>query len=105
MSTGDQPVGMDADALAVTGHNFRSSAGAIKDHAQKVVDSIVDKAHVGAGHADEGGKIANGLREVEAWLNEWSEATKRTGDAIGQDVVTISEVDTQNSNETQKAAS
>ena len=105
MSTGDQPVGMEADALAVTGHNFRSSAQAIKEHAPKVVNNIVDKAHVGAGHADEGGKIAEGLRAVEAWLNEWSEATKRTGDAIGQDVVAISEVDTQNSNETQKAAS
>lgn len=105
MSTGDQPVGMDADALDATGNRFRASAGVIGGQAGKVAGSLVGKAHVGAAYAEEGGAIENGLREVETWLKDWAEATQLTGEAIGRDVVEFSDVDAENAGETQKAAS
>ncbi|WP_327149702.1 hypothetical protein [Nocardia sp. NBC_01329] len=105
MSTGDQPVGMQPDALEKMGADFCTSAGVIKSQATKVADNIIGKAHVGAAYESEGAKIEAGLREVESWLNDWAEATELTGDAIGQDVVSMSTVDKENSDGTQKAAS
>ncbi|WP_328388234.1 hypothetical protein [Nocardia sp. NBC_00416] len=105
MSTGDQSVGMQPDALAKMGADFCTSAGVIKSQATKVADNIIGKAHVGAAYESEGVKFESGLREVESWLNDWSEATDLTGQAIGRDVVSISNVDKENSGETQKAAS
>ncbi len=105
MSTGDQPVGMDADALGVMGNSFRTSAGVIKGQATKVAGDIIEKAHVGAAYATEGGELESGLREIEHWLNDWAEATQLTGQAIGDDVVKFSNVDDENASETGKAAS
>ncbi|MEV3962677.1 hypothetical protein AB0M34_17535 [Nocardia sp. NPDC050193] len=105
MSTGDQPVGMQADALEKMGADFCTSAGVIESQATKVADNIIGKAHVGAAYESEGVKLEAGLREVESWLKDWAEATDLTGDAIGRDVVAMSDVDRENSDQTEQAAS
>ncbi|MBF6350554.1 hypothetical protein IU448_16255 [Nocardia flavorosea] len=105
MSTGDQPVGMDADALGVMGNSFRTSAGVIKGQATKIAGDIIEKAHVGAAYAKEGGDLESGFREIEKWLNDWAEATQLTGEAIGDNIVEFSTVDDENAGETDKAAS
>lgn len=106
MSTGDQPVGMEADALGKLGNDFCGSAGVIKDQARKVADNIIPPSATGFAYiGDQGKNIDNGLRKIETWLNDWAEATDLIGEAIGQDVVTYSNVDKENANQTQQAAS
>lgn len=105
MSTGDQSVGMDADALGKLGNEFCGRAGVIKDQAKKVADNFIPPSAAGFAYiGDQGKNIDSGLRKIETWLNDWAEATDLIGEAIGQDVVTYSNVDKENSDNTQQAA-
>ncbi|WP_280462499.1 hypothetical protein [Nocardia carnea] len=106
MSTGGQPVGMDPDALGKMGNDFCGSAGVLRDQAKKVGENIIGASATGFAYVEAQGKdIENGLRAIETWLNDWAEATDLTGEAIGQDVVTYSNVDKENASQTQQAAS
>lgn len=105
MSTDDQPVGMQADSLEALGLDFVTSAGVIKDQATKVAQNIVAAADTGYAYIDTQGKnIESGLRRVESWLNEWYQATELTGETIGQNVISMTTVDKENSDKTQQAA-
>ncbi|WP_157224229.1 hypothetical protein [Nocardia paucivorans] len=104
MSTG-QPVGMEPDALGKMANDFRSSASVVKAQGEKVSTNMVGPGDVGHAYSEKGKRIQSGLEAVQAWLNNWSEATDLTGDAIGQSVVEFSNVDRENANQNQKAAS
>lgn len=96
---------MQADALGKLANDFRGSAGVVKDQAEKVSDNLVGPGDVGHNYTEKGKRIQSGLEAVRAWLDDWSEATELTGEAIRQSVVTYSNVDRENANETRKAAS
>ncbi|MEU1984319.1 hypothetical protein [Nocardia sp. NPDC019395] len=105
MSTGDQSVGMDGPALTKMANDMRTSAGVVKGQVGSVVDHMVGSADTGFAYKTQGDNIHAGLETVQAWLNDWSEATQLSGDAMGQTVLEISTVDQENAVGTQQAAS
>jgi hypothetical protein len=105
MSTGDQSVGMDAAAVANLASNMRDSAGELNDQVQVVAGRMVAPADTGFAYKAQGDAIHNGLLAVQQWLKDWSEATRLTGDAMGQNVTSVTSVDRVNSENTEQAAS
>jgi hypothetical protein len=105
MSTGDQTVGMQGDALVGLANNMRTSADVVKGEAGGVAGSMIAPADTGAEYKKQGDAVHAGLEAVQQWLNDWSEATQLTGDAMGQTVIDFSTVDKENAANTQQAAS
>ncbi|MFI1463105.1 hypothetical protein [Nocardia carnea] len=105
MSTGDQSVGMDGPALTKLANDMRASAGEVKTQVGSVVKNMVGSGDTGFAYEAQGNQIHAGLEAVQAWLNDWSEATQLSGDAMGQTLLEISTVDQENSASTQQAAS
>lgn len=105
MSTGDQTVGMQSDAVVSLANKMRTSAGVVKGQAGSFADSMVGPADTGAEYKKQGDAIHAGLEAVQKWLNDWAEATQLTGDAMGQTVIEFSDVDRENAANTQQAAS
>ncbi|NUP27227.1 MAG: hypothetical protein HOQ44_11140 [Nocardia sp.] len=105
MSTGDQSVGMQGDALVALANDMRTSAAVIEDQAKSVARSPIAPADTGAAYKAQGDAIHAGIAAVEKWLGDWSEATQLTGDAMGQTVIEMSDVDQENAGRTQQAAS
>ncbi|WP_063061760.1 hypothetical protein [Nocardia sienata] len=105
MSTGDQTVGMQGDALVSLANNMRTSAEVVKGQVQGVAGNMVGPADTGFAYKTQGDVIHSGLEVVQQWLNDWSEATQLTADAMGQTVIEMSTVDKENSDNTQQAGS
>ncbi|MGI5223174.1 hypothetical protein [Nocardia sp. CA-290969] len=106
MSTGDQPVGMDSDAVVNLASNLRDSADAVKRQVQGVADNMIAPTDTGFAYKKtQGDAIHNGLLTVQQWLKDWAEATQLTGDAIGQNAISVTTVDKVNSENTEQAAS
>lgn len=105
MSTGDQTVGMQGDALVSLANNMRISADVVKGEVPGVAANMVAPGDTGVAYKTQGDAIHAGLEAVQQWLNDWSEATQLTGDAMGQTVVEMSTVDKENSDNTRQAAS
>lgn len=105
MSTGDQPVGVDSPALVNMANDMRDSAQTVKGQVTRIADNMVGSADTGFAYKKQGDDIHAGMEAVQAWLNDWSEATQLSGDAMGQMELAVTTVDQVNSDNTQQAAS
>ncbi|MEU4315697.1 hypothetical protein [Nocardia sp. NPDC024068] len=105
MSTGEQTVGMQSDAVVSLANKMRTSAGEVKNQVGQVAGNMIAPGDTGFAYKAQGDAIHAGLDAVQQWLNDWSEATQLTGDAMGQTVIEMSTVDKENSDKTQQAAS
>ncbi|WP_459547973.1 hypothetical protein [Nocardia sp. X0981] len=97
--------GMQSEALVGLANNMRASADAVKSQVTSIAGSMIVPADTGFGYKAQGDAIHAGLEAVQQWLDDWSEATQLTGDAMGQTVVELSTVDQENAANTQQAAS
>ncbi|AVH20629.1 hypothetical protein [Nocardia cyriacigeorgica] len=98
-------VGVKTGELGKLGNDLRSSAAVIKDQVKKVADNLVGPSVVGRHYSTEGRDIQTGLEAVKKWLEDWAEAGSISGDTIGANIVSISNVDEQNATDTTKAGS
>ncbi|WP_327112782.1 hypothetical protein OHB12_29675 [Nocardia sp. NBC_01730] len=100
---GSEMVGVRTGELGALGSDYRRSADAVRDQAERVADHLFgDGAEAGRNYAQQGIAVHQGLERISAWLKNWSDATTATADALGAAVVTYAETDSQRAAETNK---
>ncbi|MEV2218699.1 hypothetical protein AB0E01_02330 [Nocardia vinacea] len=97
-------MGVKTGELGALGSDFRRSASAVKVQAKRVTDHMfgVGNDEAGRNYSQEGSAVHSGLERIDAWLENWSDATDALGNALGASVVVYSEVDRAHASETDK---
>ena len=100
--SGENMVGVHTGALGDLGRDFKRSASTVHDQVKRVNDHKFGSAEAGRNYAGQGAAVQEGLDRISKWLENWSDATSTTGDALGAAVVAYSDTDRQRAVDTAK---